>query len=177
MYNGNTNSQMKESSTRGARGSRGGGSGGQRRSVVLECGKTIRGAPNRIQTAINLHYKKCDHCGKFDTFNCKNEEWDKTSANQCDDMRGVTESRNGREGIFKVSQGTGADGASVFKSSDTEFYQAINQARTQGLANVTDAVIANLGVLRAGSVPTPKQTPKRTDKKKKGKKKRRKATK
>ena len=42
--------------------------GGQRRSVYMPCGKCIRGHPNRIQTAINLHHKTCKTCKGRDKF-------------------------------------------------------------------------------------------------------------
>lgn len=36
--------------------------GGMRRTCVLGCGKRIVGHPQRLQTLINLHYKKCEYC-------------------------------------------------------------------------------------------------------------------
>ena len=39
-----------------------GNCGGQRRTCLMGCGKRIVGHPQRIQTLINLHYKKCELC-------------------------------------------------------------------------------------------------------------------
>ena len=43
--------------------------GGQRRTITLPCDKVIQGHPDRINTIIRLHHKKCDICRDITPFN------------------------------------------------------------------------------------------------------------
>ena len=36
--------------------------GGQRRTMVLPCGKELIGPPNRLDTPYRMHMKKCEQC-------------------------------------------------------------------------------------------------------------------
>ena len=58
----------------GTRGNRGKGVGGRTRSIFTECGRCIKGNPDRIQHHLNLHYKVCKECKEngCQSFNLKN---------------------------------------------------------------------------------------------------------
>jgi hypothetical protein len=58
----------------GTRGNRGKGVGGRTRSIFTECGRCIKGNPDRIQHHLNLHYKVCKECKEngCQSFNIKN---------------------------------------------------------------------------------------------------------
>ena len=53
--------------------------GGHRRSVYMPCGRCIRGHPNRIQTAINLHHKTCKTCKQNKKFISNDIAFDDTN--------------------------------------------------------------------------------------------------
>lgn len=72
----------------GTRGFRGKGAGGRTRSIFTECGRCIKGNPDRIQHHLNLHYKACQVCKEngCQSFNMKNVAFN--TDNFIHDMKG-----------------------------------------------------------------------------------------
>ena len=50
--------------------------GGQRRSIILPCGKKIQDKPERIQKKLDLHRKVCSNCASRDRFVSKDFEFE-----------------------------------------------------------------------------------------------------
>lgn len=105
--------------------------GGQRRTIILGCGKRIVGHPQRINLLLKLHYKKCECCKKDKhKLNLKDVPFD-ASSNAVADLKSNHSSQTYDKVIFnKFNCDTGETTEGEIKNTNLETKTAIGEILT-----------------------------------------------